>query len=94
MLEVEPVIDSTLLLLAEITETVRSATKISPQVLITADTRLVEDLAIDSLDLVGVLVAIQDRFDVAIDDDDVPNLRRVVDLARYVARRRGGSIAA
>ncbi len=85
-------IDSTLL--AEITETVRSAAKISPQVLITADSRLVQDLAIDSLDLVGVLVAIQDRFDVAIDDDDVPNLCRVVDLAQYVARRRGGSIAA
>ena len=85
-------IDSTLL--AEITEHVRSAAKISPQVLITADSRLVEDLAIDSLDLVGVLVAIQDRFDVAIDDDDVPNLHRVVDLALYVARRRGGSIAA
>jgi acyl carrier protein len=85
-------IDSTLL--AEITETVRSATKIAPQVLLTADSRLVEDLAIDSLDLVGVLVAIQDRFDIAIDDDDVPNLRRVVDLARYVARQRGGSIAA
>ena len=85
-------IDSTLL--TEITETVRSATKISPQVLITADSLLVEDLAIDSLDLVGVLVAIQDRFDVAIDDDEVPNLRRVVDLAQSVARRRGGSIAA
>ena len=85
-------IDSTLL--TEISETVRSATKISPQVLITADSLLVEDLAIDSLDLVGVLVAIQDRFDVAIDDDDVPNLRRVVDLVQSVARRRGGSIAA
>jgi acyl carrier protein len=81
-------------LLAEIAEQVRSAAKISPQVLITSDSRLVEDLAIDSLDLVGILVAIQDRFDVAIDDDDVPTLHRVVDLARYVARRRGGSIAA
>jgi putative hydrolase of the HAD superfamily len=39
-------------------------------------------------------LGLQDRFDVAIDDDDVPNLHRVVDLALYVARRRGGSIAA
>jgi acyl carrier protein len=85
-------IDSTLL--AEIAETVRSTVKVPPQMLITAESLLVEDLAIDSLDLVGVFVAIQDRYDVAIDDDDVPGLRRVVDLAEYVAARRGGSIAA
>jgi acyl carrier protein len=85
-------IDSTLI--AEIAETVRTAAKVPAQVLIAAESRLVDDLAIDSLDLVGVFLAIQDRFDVLIDDDDVPNLSRVADLAEYVARRRGGSIAA
>jgi acyl carrier protein len=85
-------IDSTLI--AEITETVRTAAKVPAQVLISAESRLVDDLAIDSLDLVGVFLAIQDRFDVLIEDDDVPNLPRVVDLAEFVARRRGGSIAA
>jgi acyl carrier protein len=85
-------IDSTLL--AEITETVRSTAKVPTQLLITPDSLLVEDLAIDSLDLVGVLVAIQDRYDVIVDDDDVRELRRVADLAQYVARRREGSIAA
>ena len=48
-----------------------------------------EDLAIDSLDLVDVVLQIQDEFDIAIEDDDVPNLRRVADLAMYVAARRG-----
>ena len=81
-------------LLAEIVETVRSSAKVSPQVLITADSRLIEDLAIDSLDLVGVLVAVQDRYDVMIDDDDLTRLLRVIDLAEYVARRLGGSVAA
>jgi acyl carrier protein len=85
-------IDSTLL--AAVTETVRSAARIPPQLLVSAESRLVEDLAIDSLDLVGVFVAIQDRFDVTIDDDDVPDLRRVADLAEYVARQQGGSVAA
>ena len=56
---------------------------------ITAESRLVEDLAIDSLDLVGVLLAVQDHFDIVIDDDVVPSLRRIVDLAETVAKDRG-----
>ena len=80
-------IDSTLL--AAVTETVRSAARIPPQLLVSAESRLVEDLAIDSLDLVGVLLAIQDHFDIAIEDDVVPSLRRIVDLADIVAKQRG-----
>ena len=78
---------------AEMAQAVREAAKLPSSVLITAETRLVEDLAIDSLDLVGVFLAIQDHFAIAIDDEDVPNLRRIADLVEYVARRRG-SIAA
>jgi acyl carrier protein len=80
-------IDSTLV--AEVAEVVRRAAKVPPHLSIEADSRLVEDLAIDSLDLVGVLLAVQDRFDIVIDDDVVPSLRRVVDLAETVARDRG-----
>lgn len=80
-------------LLAEVADAVRSAAKIAPDVPIHAETRLVEDLAIDSLDLVGVLLKIQDHFDLAIDDEDVPNLRRLVDLASYVSRNRGSAAA-
>jgi hypothetical protein len=36
-----------------------------------------------------VLLAVQDHFDIVIDDDLVPSLRRVVDLAELVARDRG-----
>lgn len=80
-------------LVAEVADAVRSAAKIAPTVPIQPETRLVEDLAIDSLDLVGVFLKIQDHFDLAIDDEDVPKLRRVIDLASYVADRRGGQAA-
>ena len=79
--------------LAEITGIVRQAGRIPPQVAINADSRLVDDLAIDSLDLVNVVLKIQDQFDVAIDDEDVPNLRSVSDLAAYVDARRGSAAA-
>lgn len=77
----------------EVTRIVRQAGRVRPEVEITPESRLVDDLAIDSLDLVGVLLKIQDEFDVAIDDDDVPNLRRVADLASYVAAHRGSAAA-
>jgi len=80
-------IDSTLV--NEVAGIVRQTAKVPPQVTITADSRLVEDLAIDSLDLVGVLLAVQDHFDIVIDDDVVPSLRRIVDLAETVAKDRG-----
>ena len=80
-------------LMAEIASIVRHAGRIQNQVAITAESRLVEDLAIDSLDLVNVVLKLQDHFDVAIDDEDMPNLRRVTDLAAYVAERRGSAAA-
>ena len=71
-------------LLAEVVDVIRQTVKIPPRVAITADSRLVEDLAIDSLDLVGVILQIQDHFDVVIEEDDVPNLCRVADLAAMI----------
>jgi acyl carrier protein len=76
-------------LVTEVAGIVRQAAKVPPHVRIAADSRLVEDLAIDSLDLVGVLLAVQDHFDIVIDDDVVPSLRRIVDLAETVSKDRG-----
>jgi acyl carrier protein len=80
-------IDSTLV--AEVAAVVGQAAKVPSHVRIEGESRLVEDLGIDSLDLVGVLLAVQDHFDIVIDDEVVPSLRRVVDLAETVARDRG-----
>ena len=75
-------------LVAEVVDVIRKAAKIPPRISITADSRLVEDLAIDSLDLVGLILQLQDHFDVVIEEDDVPNLCRVADMAAYLAGRR------
>ncbi|AGA26563.1 acyl carrier protein [Singulisphaera acidiphila] len=80
-------------LLAEITSIVRQAGRIPNQLVVTAESRMVEDLNIDSLDLVNVVLKVQDHFDVVIDDEDMPNLRRVSDLAAFVAERRGSAAA-
>ena len=76
---------------AAVAEVIRKSAKVTASVAITAESRLVEDLAIDSLDLVGVILDLQDHFDVVIDEDDVPHLCRVADLAAYLADRRESS---
>ncbi len=75
----------------EVAGLVRKAAKIPARIPVRSDSRLVEDLAIDSLDLVGVILQLQDHFDVVIDEDAVPNLCRVADLAAYLAERGGSS---
>ena len=75
-------------LVAEVVDIIRESAKIPSRVPITAATRIVEDLALDSLDLVSVILLLQDHFDVVIEEDAVPNLCRVADLAAYLAERR------
>ena len=56
------------------------------QVQITPETLLVEELELDSLDLVRVFMLIEDCYHVAIDLDEVPKMRQVRDLALTLAR--------
>jgi acyl carrier protein len=75
-------------LIAEVIDTVRRSAKIPAGIPIEAKSRLVEDLAIDSLDIVHVILQLQEHFDVAIEADAVPHLCRIVDLAGYLTERR------
>jgi acyl carrier protein len=75
-------------LVGEVTEVIRKAARIPSRVPVDRHSRLVEDLAIDSLDLISVILQIQDHFDVVIEDDAVSNLCRVADLAAYLAERK------
>jgi acyl carrier protein len=75
-------------LIAEVSGIVRKSARIPARVVINANSRLVEDLAIDSLDIVNVVLHLQDHFDVIIEDDAVPHLRSIVDLAAYLSERK------
>lgn len=48
------------------------------------------DLGIDSLMMVEVVVAAEDRFGLLINDDDWPRFKTVLDAARYVSRAPAG----
>jgi acyl carrier protein len=67
-------------LIAVVGEAIRSVSAKARTVPITPASLLLEELALDSLDLVAVIVHIQDHFGVEIDPDEIPNLRSVDDL--------------
>lgn len=72
----------------EVAMVIRRAARIPASVAIGPGSRLVEDLGVDSLDLVGVILQVQDHFDVVIEEGAVPHLCRVRDLAAYLAEIR------
>jgi len=48
------------------------------------DTRIVEDLRADSLDIVEMLIALEDEFGISVPDDDAKDLNTIGKLAEYV----------
>jgi acyl carrier protein len=50
------------------------------------DKSFIDDLDVDSLSMVEVVVAAEEKFGVKIPDDDVKNLRTVGDAVSYIAK--------
>ena len=49
-----------------------------------------EDLDVDSLSMVEVVVAAEEKFDVKIPDDEVKNLKTVGDAVAFIERAQNG----
>jgi acyl carrier protein len=73
--------------IAVIAETIRTVSAKARQTSISPDSLLLEDLALDSLDLVAVILQLQDRFQVEIDPDEIPKLSSVSDLLVSLTRQ-------
>ncbi|HLI40640.1 MAG TPA: acyl carrier protein [Streptosporangiaceae bacterium] len=58
---------------------------------VTPGKSFVDDLDIDSLSMVEIAVAAQDKFGVEIPDDQLKDLTTVQDVVTYVAKNAGGS---
>ena len=53
------------------------------------DKSFVDDLDVDSLSMVEVVVAAEEKFDVKIPDDEVKNLKTVGDAVAFIERAHG-----
>ena len=58
---------------------------------VTPGKSFVDDLDIDSLSMVEIAVAAQDKFGVEIPDDQLKDLTTVQDVVNYVSKNAGGS---
>ena len=49
------------------------------------ESRLVEDLGADSLDVVELVMAFEDEFGIALPDEDVAKLKTIQDIVTYIS---------
>ncbi len=51
---------------------------------VTMEANIQDDLGADSLDIVDLIMAVEDEFDVKIADEDVENIKTVGDIVKYI----------
>lgn len=51
---------------------------------ITMDSRIVDDLSADSLDLIDIIMAFEDEFDTEFNEEDADSLKTVADVVNYI----------
>jgi acyl carrier protein len=54
---------------------------------VTPDASILDDLGADSLDVVELVMALEDAFDIEVPDEDVEDIRTIGDMERYVSKR-------
>lgn len=80
-------------LLDSVANAIRAEAENTRTLTIDANTRLVEDLDLDSIDIVGVTMRLEDRFHIEIDVEDIKHFRSVSDLIDQVSILLGKSAA-
>ncbi len=51
---------------------------------ITEDSRLIDDLKADSLDVVELVMGLEERYGIEIPDEDLPGIKTVGDIISYI----------
>lgn len=57
---------------------------------IKTESRFVDDLKADSLDVVELVMEFEDEFEVTIPDEDYEKIRTVGDAVKYITEKQGG----
>lgn len=58
-----------------------------PPTVVNPRSRLIEDLQVDSIDMVVIMMELEDKFNIKIPDGDHEKMKRVKDIAKYIKSR-------
>ena len=58
----------------------------NPDIEITRDSALVDDLGLSSLEVINIVAAIEDEFDIEVPDRVIPTLRTIGDIVDYLEK--------
>lgn len=56
---------------------------------VTADAKFIEDLGADSLDIVELVMAFEENFDIEVPDEEAEKLQSVADVVAYIEKVQG-----
>ena len=56
---------------------------------ITPESRLMEDLKADSANIMVMIMDLEDRFGITVEDDQIMKMRTVGDVVNYIAKVKG-----
>lgn len=57
---------------------------------ITEQSRIVEDLGADSLDMIEMLMALEEKFEISVPDEKAEQLKTVGDIAKFIDEATAG----
>lgn len=81
-------------LFRSVSQAIRDCSEAARETVMEPNSRLFEDLSLDSLDLVAVLMRLQDVHGIELDLDAVPDFRHVSDLMAELERQLRSKAAA
>jgi len=55
---------------------------------LTENTNIAEELGADSLDVVEILMALEEEFNVSIPDEAIPNIKTVKDVVEFIDKNK------
>ncbi|MDT4918805.1 MAG: acyl carrier protein, partial [Pseudonocardiales bacterium] len=75
-------------ILASLAEILEEVAGVKPED-VSPEKSFVDDLDVDSLSMVEVAMAVEEKFDAKIPDDELSNLKTVGDAIRYIEKHSG-----
>ena len=76
------------LVLAQVVDVIRTSARLAPTILVTPDSRMAEDLGVDSLGLVRLALELERRFGVFVEAEQLIGFHVVSDVVEYISLAR------